>query len=155
MTLHETLQALVEAKKITAEDVNTINSQVTSIKASAIEKITADFEAKITGMESKNKELTDKLAPILEKEKGDKLSAIVSGLTDDDKLADAIALANLEEDDTDEVIKDKVSKVIESRSYLQKTEVSKDDTVVKTIGEGPQPTEVEPEEPTVSHLRGI
>ncbi len=67
------------------------------------------------------KALQDELTPYKAEKRHLHISSLVKDLTDSDKkLKDAIALAGITEEDSDEIITNKVTKVIEDRAYLQK-----------------------------------
>lgn len=64
--------------------------------------------------EAHNK-LVEELKPYKASERKSKINSLVGNLTDEDKLADAIALAGLTDEDDDNAITTKVSEVIKAR----------------------------------------
>ncbi len=91
--------------------------------------------------EDEHKKLIDELKPFKAEKRFNHISDIVKDLTDsNEKTKDAIALANISEDDDDETIKTKVSKVIEEREYLQKQKAGIPPEINKTkkVDEKPQ-----------------
>lgn len=79
--------------------------------------------ASFLGTEKISKELETvkgELAPFKEKARQTHLKTIAKGLTDDDKLGDAIALTKITDEMDDESIKSAISETINSRTWLQK-----------------------------------
>ncbi len=83
--------------------------------------------------------LKDELTPLKVEKRNSHITGLVKDLTDSDKINDAILLANISEDDTDEDITSKVSKVIEERNYLQKTVVDDKESIKKKPIPKPEP----------------
>lgn len=95
------------------------------------------------------KKLLDELAPLKAEKRNAFIRGLVKDFTDEDKITDAIELAKLTDEDTDETIKSKVKETIEKRPFLQKEAVddpaakrSKEEVVVKKVS-GPKPEDLE------------
>lgn len=124
------------------KDVNTAVDALIETKISDKDKEIADRDGNITS-------LTEELNPHREKAQVDKINKIVSGITSEDKLPDAIALAGITEDDDDETIKSKVKKVVDERPHLQNNDdLIETKTVSKQEKENPGVKE-EPKGPSM------
>ncbi len=64
--------------------------------------------------------VVEELTPFKQEKRKNYISGLVGDMTTEDKLADAIALANISDEDDEKSIKDKVSSVIKTRTWLQK-----------------------------------
>ena len=135
MKLHEQLQALVDAGKITIEESKTLSDSVAVIKSSTKEKVTKELQVKLD-------EAHSKLSDYTKKERAELIKKSVAGLTDsEDKLKDAVALAGIADDDDADAIKSKVESVIESRSYLQAAKEEVTETVIVEKPKAEKPVE--------------
>ena len=95
--------------------------QLAEATRKALEAEKARHQEELLALKEKAEKLEKELTPLKEKQWERKVVKTVNGLTDENKLKDAIALAGVNKDDDDEIIKSKVQKVIESRPWLQPT----------------------------------
>lgn len=111
------LNEFLKSKGLTEEDIKTVNTDYVDALISAKVGSKDEEITKLTGeLEATKGELT----PFKQEKRTKHISSLVSDLTTEDKLADALALAGISDEDDDETIKAKVSKTIETRAYLQK-----------------------------------
>ena len=112
MTLKEKLAAL----GLSETDTKEINSLVDLV----IEGKVKAKDEEINKLNGDIKSMGDELTPLKSEKRKSHISSLVGDITSKDKIADAIALSGITEEDDDETIKSKVSKTINERTYLQK-----------------------------------
>lgn len=126
----KTLQEILKENNLSDETIKSINGAVDVIIAGKTETLTANLKKVQGDLDLANNELTPFKAEVRTK----KINSLVGKLTENSKLNDAISLAKLTDDDTDEEIVNKVKGVIEARPYLQPVAVS-DESAKKTLTE--------------------
>ena len=137
------LQELLTSLKISEEGIKAINAAVDTVIASKL--IIKDNEIKV--LQGDLEKIKGELTPFKEKERQDKIKSILKDITDEDKLGDVITLSGISDKDSEDEIKAKALKVIETRSYLAKTPVNDADAkkeITKTNGNEntPEPKKV-------------
>ncbi len=99
------------------------------------------------------KKLQDELAPFKQEARKTHLQSLVGDLTDESKLSDALALAGITEDDSDETVIKKVTDTITSRKWLQPDVVS--DTTANVVKEQEVPVKETTEAPAGKTINGV
>ena len=101
-----------DSKKFTQE-------QLAEAATKSAEAVRAKLEAQLEAIKKEKEELHNTLQPLLKKQRKQEIVESVKGLTDDEKLQDAILLAGISDEDKLEEIRQKVEEVIKTRKYLQ------------------------------------
>lgn len=137
------LQELLTSFGLSEDQIKQINSAVDVVISSKL----SDKDGEMTKLQGDLDKANGELKPFKDKERNAQISSIVGDLTDEEKLPAAIKLADIQEDDEEDVIKEKVAKVIEENPFLGKTKVT-DPAAAKTVTKKVQ--EVKKPEPKIN-----
>lgn len=124
MKLNELLDKLVADGKISAEESQSISNLTNGIRDAAVVKANKDKDAEIKTLTSNLEEANEKLAPILKKERADKLLTLLPKNAKKDLAEDIISLSGITDEMDDEAIKAALKDTVANRTYLQAEPVS-------------------------------
>lgn len=132
MKLNELLEKLVADGKISAEESQSISNLTNDIRDAAVVKANKVKDVEIKTLTSNLEEANEKLAPILKKERADKLLTLLPKTAKKDLASDIIALANISDEMDDDAIKAAFKDTVSSRTYLQAEPVSTSEPKAET-----------------------